>query len=62
MAVNIAVSFRMARLQVKELSCGVVDNYIRENFRMVRCMGKVSSVIIPNLTSNRIHFMRECFS
>ena len=55
------VNFKMVRLQVMELSCGVVVNNIKGNFKMVRCMVRASSVIIPNLISNRMHFMRVSF-
>ena len=61
MAANIVVSFRMVRLQVTGLSCGAVDNYIRDNFRMVKCMARESLVIIQNLINNRMRFMRDHF-
>ena len=51
----------MVRLRVTELSCGAMVKYIKDSFKMVKCMVKANSVIIPNLISNKMHFMRVSF-
>jgi hypothetical protein len=61
MVANIVGSFRMDKLLAMGLSCGPVDRCIRDSFRMGKCMARESLVIIQNLISNRMHFMRDHF-